>query len=253
LKKWWDGLKCSIERGLFLSLCAGLVCSNGFGTTVLVVYTPTSVFIASDSKFAGGKGNITWSGCKIHLAEDYVWASAGLASEVDTVTHSRTFDIDKLVPQTLGDHSPSTASLDLLEARLKVSFQSVVSHMSADFDLNRASVSLIIADRKNIGTLYEMFITTKTFERKKFPGEAMSSYGFIAAGEQGWVNKILPKIFKDMGIVPALNYLITEQEASTPEYVAGPIAIAQIDSSGVNWIQKAACDDKASPKLGPVN
>lgn len=248
-----------VGRGLFLSLCAGIVCSNSFATTILVLYTPDSVFIASDSKVTGGEGNKTWWGCKIHIAEDYVWTSAGLAYEVDTATHSRTFDMDELVPQTLGDHSPSTASLDLLEARLKVSFKSGVSHLSSDFDLNRASVSLIIADRKSIGTVYEMFIAPKTFERNKYPGEAMSSYGLIKGGERGRVDEILaaktPKIFKDMGIVPALNYLITEQEAATPEYVAGPIAIAQIDSSGAHWIQKAVCDDKASPspKTAPLD
>jgi len=155
--------------------------------------------------------------------------------------------MDKLVPQTLGDHSPSTASLDLLEARLKVSFQSAVSHLSSDFDLKRAAVTLIIMDRKNIGTGYEMFITPKTFERNKIPYETMSSSGFIFGGEAGRVKEILAtktaKIFKDMGTVPALNYLIAEQEKATPEYVAGPIAIVQIDSSGVHWIQKAACQD----------
>jgi hypothetical protein len=224
---------------------------HGFATTVLVVYTPTSVFIASDSKFAGGEENKTWSGCKIHAAKDYGWVSAGLAFEVDAATHSRTFDMDKPVSQTLGDHPPSTASLDLLEARLKASFRSVVSHLSSDVDLKRASTSLIIVDRKNIGTVYEMFIARKTFKRTKFPGGTMSSYGFISAGEQGRIKEILAtktgKMFKDMGIVPALNYLITEQEKATPEYVAGPIAIAQIDPAGVHWIQKAACQGNANP------
>jgi hypothetical protein len=235
-----------VGRGLFLSVCACLVCSNGFATTILVVYTPTSVFIASDSKFAGGERNETWSGCKIHVAEDYVWVSAGVAFEVDAATHSRTFDIDNLVPQALGDHSPSTASLDLLEARLKVSFQSVISHLSSDFDLNRASISLIIADRKNIGTVYEMFITAKTFERRKFPNEVTSSYGFIVAGEQARVNEILatqtPKIFKDMGIVPALNYLVEQQAKLTPQYVEAPVAIAEITTKSVHWDQKGKCD-----------
>jgi hypothetical protein len=245
-----------IARCLFLSLCAGLFCSNGFATTILVLYTPTSVFIAADSKFAGGEGNKTWSGCKIHVAEDYVWVEAGLAFEVDATTHSRTFDVDTLVPETLGDHSPSTASLDLLEARLKVSFQSVISHLSSDFDLNRAAVSLFIMDRKNIGTGYEMFITAKTFERNRIPYETMSSSGLIIGGEQGRVKEIIATktggIFKDMGTVPALNYLITEQAKATPEYVAGPIAIVQIDSSGAKWIQKGACQEHETspdPKL----
>lgn len=113
-------------------------------------------------------------------------------------------------------------------------------------------------DTSKIGSGAEMFITTKTFERKEIPFPGMSPVGVVSFGEVGRINALLsarPQIFREMGIVGALNYLIEEQMKISPEYVGGDIAVLQIDSKGTRWIQNAACEDKASrqPTPKPVN
>ncbi len=243
-----------VTRNLFLLLFAAVCIFPVHATTILVLYTPEAVFIASDSKIASTDMKVTWFGCKIHVTENYVWASAGLSFELDGP-----FSLEKLVPQVLGNEVPSTTSLDRLEFQIRSAFESLIPKLTLiGFDLNKANIGVAIVDTRTIGKVYEMFITTKTFVREQYPGGDMSPHGFVAFGEHGKVDELVaarPQMFREMGIGPALNYLINEQEMATPEYVAGEIALVQVDSTGAHWTQKAACQKEATPltKIKPVN
>jgi hypothetical protein len=52
-----------------------------------------------------------------------------------------------------------------------------------------------------------------------------------------------PDVWKDKGLVGAINYLVGIQSAATPKSVAGPAAILHIDKSGsLSWIQNGKCN-----------
>lgn len=111
---------------MYLLLLALFISLPARATSIVVLYGPDAVFIASDSKVASVDGKISWPGCKIHITKNYVWASSGFSFELNGP-----FDIEKLVPESLGDGEPSAASLNILESRLKASFNSLLPKLTA--------------------------------------------------------------------------------------------------------------------------
>ena len=58
--------------------CLGLVLTtSAHATTILAVYTPEAVYVASDSRIVSANGTFVGDMCKIHAYKDLVWAAAG--------------------------------------------------------------------------------------------------------------------------------------------------------------------------------
>lgn len=206
-----------------------------------MLYLPGRVYIASDSKVASLDGKIGGTTCKVHIAKNYIWASSGLLFETNG-----SFNIEQLVPNAMGDGVDFSKSIDALDARLKLIFPQLLEDVRAEgANTDMAQIGIALASRREIGNVSEIFIRGGDLERKDCPSRSCSEMGVFSFGEQQAINEGLNanrKIWRDMGIVPALNYLIEQQAKLTPRTVQGPVAIVEITPKGVRWDQKGKCD-----------
>lgn len=216
--------------------------SPSWATTIIMLYLPGRVYIATDSKIASLDGKVNGTVCKIHVAKNYIWASAGLLLETN-----RTFNLEQFVPNAMGDGIDFDKSVDTLEAQLKAVFPQLVEDIratgSANIDL--VQIGIALASQRRVGHVSSIFINGKELQRYDCPSQSCTETGVFSFGEHRAVDEALDanrKIWRDMGIVPALNYLIEQQAKLTPRYVKGPTAIVEITSKGVQWDEKGKCD-----------
>ena len=240
------------SKALFLWLVLILVLP-AHATTILVIYSPEAVFIAVDSKVTSTDGKISRSDCKIHISENYIWGTAGLLSETNGP-----FNMDKLIPKVMGSGPVTTAALDEMEKQVKSSFNSLIPTLVAQgFNLDNAQINVVIIDKKRLGKFSEIQVTKSRFERKDCPSASCAEMGFFAFGEHGKVDSLITEqLLREMLTAPAktLNYLISQQERATPQFVGGKIAILVFDNTGTHWLQDGECDQdrpKPSPSAPP--
>jgi len=209
-------------------------------TTIIMLYLPGRVYIATDSKIASLDGKISGTGCKLHVAENYVWASAGLLLETNG-----TFNIEQFVPNAMGDGIDFDKSVGTLEIQLRFVFPQLIEDVRAiGANVDVAQIGIVLASKNEPGHVSGIFVTGKDLKRWDCPSQSCGQLGVASFGEHRAVDDALnanSKIWKDIGIIPALNYLIEQQEKLTPQYVEGPVAIAEITSKGVQWDQKGKC------------
>lgn len=209
-------------------------------TTILMLYLPGRVYIATDSKVASLDGKMAGTTCKIHVSENYVWASAGLLFETNN-----SFNIEQFVPTGMGDGSDFAADVARLEAHLKLVFPHLMDDVRATgASIDTANIGIALADKRDVGKVSEIFISGKEVQHRDCPGQSCGQMGVFSFGEHRAIDEVLSanrKIWKNMGIITALNYLIGRQAQLTPQYVESPIAIIEITPLGVQWDQKGKC------------
>lgn len=209
-------------------------------TTVLVLYTPSAIYIASDSQISKIDGSEARSGCKIHVSEHFVWASAGLLYET-----AGPFDIRNIVQKILRQGPNFVDAMDQLEREITIEYPGARDRAIAlGAKPLQAITQTVVADSDftSVGMIYAH---DKSVERRQCPGKTCNSaIGLLELGEHGEVDRILDErhsIWKEMGIAEAFDYLITAQKHKTPLFVSGPIAIVQLSGQGIKWIQYGAC------------
>jgi hypothetical protein len=206
-----------------------------------MLYFPGRVYIASDSKIASLNGQINETGCKVHVTKNYVWASSGLLLETNG-----TFNIEQFVPNAMRDGLDFYQSASILETQLKLAVPRLVEDVRATGeDINKAQIGIALINRRAVGQVSEIFVANSVLQRRDCPGRECSDMGVFLFGEHRGVDSALNanrEIWKDFGIVPALNYLIRQQESLTPQYVNGPVAIIEVTPQNAKWIQKGKCD-----------
>jgi hypothetical protein len=132
-----------------------------------------------------------------------------------------------------------------LEAALKRDVPGVLERLSASGEnARKAQITVAVASTKSLGQVSQIFVAADSFKRSDCPAISCGQLGVFELGEHAAVDEILDKrhaIWKEMGILNAMNFLITAQEHKTPRFVSGPIAVLQIDASGTRWLEKGAC------------
>lgn len=211
---------------------------SAFATTIIVVYTPEGAIIAADSKVASLDGKESRLGCKIHIKDNYVWASSGFSFD----THGL-FNVAVLVPQAMGTGVPFRSSADTLETQLKSFFNGyLVEAKDAGLDLDNQQIDVLLVNEKTPGQISTLTVNNKGFERKDCPSEKCPASGVVVLGERSEIEKTLskrPQIWSEMGSVPAaLNFLIEQEKFAVPGHVGGDTIILLVDSKGVRWIQE---------------
>jgi hypothetical protein len=224
-------------------------------TLLIVLRTEDAVFVAADSKVRKTSGRDIGSACKIHVTDQITWATAGIVDDPRS-----TFNTWKTAETAI---------------RAGGSFSQIVSRF--DDDLANQMKELVPRIKRDDPSSYEVavksghpitvvFIKNIEFRMSDFtlpnrdtsdkievinqscPGngcvmnpQMMAMMGYFDAAKAEVDRN--PQIWDQMGIVPALNYLMDIQHDATPVSVAGPVSILRIDKSGaLSWLQKGVCD-----------
>lgn len=210
-------------------------------TTIIMVFMPGRVYIAADSKLSSVNGESNGIVCKLHVADNYVWASSGLLHE-----SQRPFDLEQLVPASMGSGSPFPESIDNLEAQLRAVYPQLVDDVSATgASAEKAQIGIALANLQKAGEVSEIYIARSGLQRRDCPSQSChETNGVFTFGEHKAVDAAMAAnrgIWKQMGFVPALNYLIQQQAQATPQFVDDNVAIVEITSAGAQWLQGGAC------------
>jgi hypothetical protein len=226
-------LRISALVGMVLALQLSLQ-----ATTVLVYVLPGELYVASDSMIVkiGDHGDETRTSCKIHIAPGFVWASAGLM-----FTQDKQFDIAKFVPNAMGKGKQFFESVDALEKSLRQEAPRLATYFKQlALPPGAAGIELAVVSSVTVGQFSKIAVGINSLHRTDYRS---GDSGLIMLGQREQIRKIAADqtIFLRMGTIPALNYLILQEELANPKKVGGAVAIVKIDSTGAHWIQKAGC------------
>jgi hypothetical protein len=224
-------------------------------TLIIVLRTEDASIIAADSKVSKASGRDVGAACKIHVTDQFVWATAGILNDprstFDTWTTAETtikaggsfneivsrFDrelagqLKELLPRIKRDDPHSYDEAVKSSHPVTVIFIKSVDVRMSDFTLpnKEAPDRIEVIDQTCPGNLCisnPQMIT-------------MMGYSDAARAEV----ERNPQIWNQTGIVPALNYLMDIQHNAMPTMVAAPISILKVDKSGsLQWLQKGICD-----------
>jgi hypothetical protein len=220
-----------------------LLANVGRSTSILALYTPQAIYIGSDSKISRLDGTESRNGCKILIAEHFVFASAGLSQSDDG-----TFDLPKLAFQIFSTAASFSSSVSSFEERLGLQYGGLIKQgalngipkeqVGIDVVVGGIEKNLIKLSQLSFGRLPDQFI------RRDCPSQECT-IGVFELGERAAIDGILKNrhaIWKELGVPDAIKHLILAQERASPKLVGGPIAIVEIGQAGIRWISKGACE-----------
>jgi hypothetical protein len=225
-------------------LIATILSSRVSATAIIVIYTPDTIYFAADSQIVHIDGSGFSYGCKIHVTEKFVWASAGLLSGGNV-------NLREIANHVLTDFAPFDIAVNEFQARLSREYPDLRKEAIgvAGHDLGHtADLDVVVAASKTPGRMTRLVLSEKFTERTSCPGSSCPVSAIFRLGEVGEIERTLNEqnnirvIWRKMGIREALKYLITKQQKATPNSVGGPISIVGIDRSGPQWIDRGACD-----------
>ncbi len=259
-------------RIIFSVIVCSLVARGVGADTAIIAYrTPQFIVIGADSKMTGSKtGETRRFRCKIGQAKNIVWASSGLTKTIGKVPVN--FDVN----QVAFDAVNSTSDFDDLIARFDsrimsdlvplLTFVAVstptyftdrvlnkpaveIIFAGVDHDQIRASVRYFVVERNsNASTFSDASKFVLTPQHVDCPSKncASSEEGSFRLGAQDAIDAELtrePEIWQKLGVVPAIKKLIGLQIVHSPNLVGGPLTIMKISRSGIDWIEKGACQN----------
>lgn len=232
---------------VFVALFAWTSCH---ATTILVLYTPMAVFFGADSKLVVKNWHVSPAqphdaglACKIHVSNNVVWASAGFLAETNGPFDLRTVADDVLRDAT--SFSDAVHRLDSEVARQYPAFRKRSIEAGAKPRIVGTDVAISGFESSMRLTLLRF---GSSYSEIDCPGEKCSELGYVSLGVHQRIDSILSRngyahrIWKQKGIPEAIRYLISAEEAASPELVGGPISILQLDESGPHWITRGACN-----------
>jgi hypothetical protein len=221
--------------------------SSANASTVLVVSAPKGpTYFGTDSQISQINGSDARFGCKIHVANNFVWASAGLLAD----KHGA-FDLERIVTHSLRGNLPFSRAVHELETQMSNEYPDFRSRaLQSGIDMLNARIQIVIADVRKPGHVTWLRFGDDLPKRTDCPGavECAASVGVLfPLGRVEAINPILdnrPAIWTEMGRPKAIRYLITAQEKETPRFVSGPISVLEIKQGGLHWFSRGSCGVK---------
>jgi len=201
-------------------------------TSILALYTPQYVYIASDAQISALNGNESLKGCKIHTENKFAWASAGLLYQT-----AGPFDVRRIAADALKDGVTFSHAVDGFHAEIIRHFPDVVRRAKNDGVKDGLRIDIVVAafDGGNLRVSQISVGEDGLPSRKDCPSQACGDMGVFLLGEHRAVDKILDvrhAIWRELGIVNAMKFLINAQAQETPSVVSGPFAVLQLTSRG---------------------
>jgi hypothetical protein len=237
-----------------ISLILLLSYSTAHSTSILALRTPEKLFIASDSKIVAINGPETRLGCKLFISPNYIFASAGLLKDAHGL-----FNVRKAVELAMSSGQSFDDGLVRFEQEMLTELPSILNDLRDAVPryfknslLNHPVVEAIFGTiyEGQIRLSYRGFVPNEMLSiqiiRNDCPGSACPNGIMLAElGEKNAIDAILdknPQIWKQQGIITALNSLIEAQALATPQFVSAPAAIVMMEKTGTpQWMRPGLC------------
>lgn len=232
-------------------------------TTVVTIWTPSAVTIGADSTSnifdALGADTKVRKVCKIHVSDKGVWSSAGLAkSGLETAN----FRLDEIVEATLlkdGSVNDRVSSFQVSLGQKLISVAQLAKLLYPAFYAERVKdkpilqvVFAFIDDRKPTYYRWDFAVEDDAsgmisvdVKWAYCPGPHCSQK--LAASVLGRSEIIKqraiqnPRIWESANPTAVVRSLIEAEIEDAPNDVGAPIAIIEVDSTGIRWIEKGEC------------
>ncbi|MBW1771982.1 MAG: hypothetical protein JRJ51_04045 [Deltaproteobacteria bacterium] len=236
-----------------------LVSSNTASpTTIVVVRTPTEIYIGADSKITDIRNeSITSTACKIRQVDDLFFAFSGLpkipgvesdlmeiieeASRGGGTIAEKIEEFDDIIVdewskglQALKEERPQFYKEELKgKIVLQVAFAGIQNRKPVFFMMHLKAV-----ERDGFPAI--------AISKKSCPGDCQQGKVIAYLGHTGALNRYMSdrsNVWK-AGYVQGIRELITLQIEAQPEHVGPPIDILHINRRGAEWVQiKSECPE----------
>jgi hypothetical protein len=238
--------------GMSCGICLSL--SNTAGaTSVIVVRTPSTIYLGADSKIKSLDGSRQGTFCKIGISHDIFWGEAGIIS--DAITH---FDSTSIVNNIMSQTSSISTRIADFENVTLLSLRNVLRSLRDSDPLNFVQK---YGDRRvpAFQIVFAYFyndaprvIAIDFMTKLNNIGEPdidvvehnFDDIYFIFIGQHKAIEAEIAhnkSIWKDYGIPTAIRHLLQIEISAVPEDVGPPIALVEIDQNGASWISKGVC------------
>ena len=248
-----------MEKAIRLLLLTALTIPC-FASTVIVLWTPKATMVGADAKARRGNGEPTGATCKIgNISNDILWAEAGVRS-ADTVTDGIVFDFSSILTNELRSAVATGTRITQAEGKISQALSLILNSPSikesaiANPDKYGVQFAIVMLDKGVTRLEVREFFPVKntignidiSISRSRCPaGPKCGGSGSLAFGTHDHVDTEIrenPSLWNMPGGPRAIiRHLIGLEIQGHPDEVGPPITIAQIDSTGVHWINKGAC------------
>lgn len=246
--------KSGVSRFLLSCLFSIWMARNLMAMFIVVIWTPTQVFIGADSKRTAGVGPATVSVCKIGKARGFFFAAGGLEADPKTgySTHALLHRAASRYPSDMQRSANlfkqlAVTHLPTAVARISKHEPEIFSRRFRPGDtavgavfigLGNQTPRLIAMDfiPKSAGAGH-FTVTVRTSE---CPGSGCTPSALFLLGRHDAIKKYVranPEFWRIGGELGVLQ-LINVQIAASPEDVGPPVDILRLDTKGPTWVQK---------------
>lgn len=252
-----DTNKCQKMMWIVATILAVIAARKCWGTTIVVIWTPTGTILGVDAKARLGNGDPAGDTCKIGESNNVIWAQSGILGILNPSLSFRSIISEEL---------NSNGSIDLrvvrMERRISLLLTGVLNtplvKEAVLSDPNKGQVQVVIvANEHGVSrVLSRSFVPERNSSgniaihivRDGCPDSPDCSKGpqYFGLGFHAEADDIVkhdPSIWK-MEPNRLIDYLIGVEIKSHPLDVGSPVAVVASDSRGVHWIHKGACRDK---------
>jgi hypothetical protein len=254
-----DKLKFAFRAGRemrifwFLSLLLYLTPGQDLATALVVLRTDSQILVAADSKTISIEGYGA-KRCKILIAPNHIFAAAGIfrqngafdafeiakrllstsASHSEIVTSYKN-EMLHVIPDVVQKIKNQTPQYFVAKVRDQEAFQAVFG-TSEEGVLKVSVVGFVPSNNGSISV-----------KQKDCPGQCDTTLAWFASlGAHALIDAEVNSnshIWKNLGIVGALDRLIALEAEGRPAYVSGPVSIAVLQQNGrFEWKQLGSCE-----------
>ncbi len=237
----------------------GMIATQASATTVVVVWTPTTTVIGTDSLTHTLDDEEHSSKCKIRRAGSVVWAATGITGNPDL-----NFSLDRVIAEAMSRPGGFDARIRTFEAALQAPLSEVVANIRSENPSwygRRAkglAVTRVIFSTSEDGVTrfwLREFVAesawmgrgvTISVKRTDCPGPACQDRRVFLLGQYDSARKIADDAvtWERSGTAEGVRRSIEAEIAGNPGHVGPPIAIAEVMNNGVSWIEKGLCGEK---------
>ncbi|TWC00214.1 hypothetical protein FBZ93_1056 [Bradyrhizobium macuxiense] len=237
---------------LFLSLLLPWCASQAFATTLIVLRTDSQIVVAADSKVVSIQGYEAMR-CKILTTPNHFFAAAGIFRQLDEFD---SLQIAKRLLSTSASHTEIvTAYKDHMLRVIPAVVKRIKSRVPQYFEAKmrgQEAFQAVFGSSEN-GVLKVSVIgfvpgdgDSISIREEDCPGHCQAKQVWFATlGEHALIDDEIRSrhlIWKSLGIVGAINKLITLETEGLPASVGGPISIGFLRPDGqAGWYQRGNC------------
>ncbi len=240
-------------RTMLLVICLCIVAiKHASATLVIVIQTPTSIFIGADSKLVTSDRSKTRFTCKIGIQKDVYWGEAGLTEIPET-----NFNVHEIISNAMSDTSNSVSSrisgfrLTISSALLDIANyvkRRDISEFTRNFVQSPALETVFIYFINGTSHVYNLNFSA-------FPDDTTrlkyTESDFTAVSGEAHILKLGVHQYIDHLIIPpnltyaqAIQYALNTAIQAHPDDLGPPIALVEINQDGPHWISEGLCGSK---------